>query len=468
MADQAIIKFQAIAGLANVLPKSLFTYLGLVPPTENVPARVFRVIEAFEERSERLIGYAQLGIVATFSTLYLVSKKPTDAGTGMVEAVPYFLAAYLIFTLARIGLSHIRYLPGWLLVFSMLADVALLMGLIWTFHVQYAQPAAFYLKVPTFMYIFMFISLRALRFDERFVLSVGLFAAAGWVLMVLYAYLAAGASGVTREFVPYLTQNLILFGAEFDKVSTILVVTGILYFAIRRARKVLISAIKEGTATQDMRRFLSDGVAEAITNSEEIIEAGSAEERQAAILMLDIRGFTNFSTDRSPQEVVSMLISFHARIVPIIRSHNGVVDKFLGDGVMATFGAVRPSETATADALRATEAVMREADEWREEMVKGRKSGPLDVNAAVTSGPIVFAALGQSERLEYTVIGQAVNLSAKLEKHNKVERTHALTNRETYENAIAQGYEPILEHRRIRDCSIAGIGEHVDLAVLKE
>ena len=71
------------------------------------------------------------------------------------------IAAYFLFTVARLVLSYRMRLPGWLLVVSMLADTALLLGLIWWFHIQYGQPAAFSLKVPTFIYIFVFIALRA-------------------------------------------------------------------------------------------------------------------------------------------------------------------------------------------------------------------------------------------------------------------------------------------------------------------
>jgi adenylate cyclase len=199
--------------------------------------------------------------------------------------------------------------------------------------------------------------------------------------------------------------------------------------------------------------------------SETAIEAGHAVERDAAILMLEIRGFTRFATTVPPKDVVQMLTSFHARGLPLIRKYGGVVDKFLGDGVMATFGAVEASQTAAADALRALEAILAEAQDWQNSLVGKGVGAALAVNGGVAAGPVVFATLGSGDRLEYTVIGKAVNLAAKLEKHNKAEGTRALVAAETYERAVIQGYTPQETHVRRPAARVAGVAEPVDLVV---
>ena len=94
--------------------------------------------------------------------------------------------------------AHIRveYSVSWLS-----AGVALLFGLIWSFHLQYGQPPSFYLKVPTLLYVFIFIALRALRFEAKYVVFAGLAAALGWLAMVLYVvYAEPGNSMVTRNW----------------------------------------------------------------------------------------------------------------------------------------------------------------------------------------------------------------------------------------------------------------------------
>ncbi|MEM8813400.1 MAG: adenylate/guanylate cyclase domain-containing protein [Pseudomonadota bacterium] len=450
------------------VPKSLVTHLGVTDAARNLPVRVQNIIRAQEERSEKLIGWVQLALISTFGLLYLLSPKPADTILASFQPVPFALALYFLFTITRIWLSYRLYMPGWLLVLSMIVDMAMLFGLIWSFHVQYEQPPAFYLKIPTFLYVFLFIALRALRFDHRFVLSAGLFAATGWLLMLGYALNEAGMKGVTRNFVEYLTGNYILIGAEFDKIFAILATTTILTYAAWRARVVLIASVREEAAHHEIKRFLSEGVDEAITGSEAIVEAGQGVERDAAILMVDIRGFTQFSSRVSPREVVTLLTSFHGKIIPLIRENNGVVDKFLGDGVMATFGAVKPSETAAADALRALGAIMDAADEWRAELERDDLPSTFEVNGAVASGPIIFAALGAATRMEFTVIGEAANMAAKLEKHNKAEGVKALTDNATYSAAVGQGFTAVhpVEERRKR--MVAGAPEPIDLVVLRQ
>lgn len=453
-------------GLLSLLPNSLFSHLGSTAPEKGLPVRVLDVIRRQEESGERLIGWVQLGLVVMFGALYSIAPRPADAME--LEPVPVFLAAYFLFTVIRLTLTYHGVMPGWLLVASMLADVVMLMGLIWSFHIQYHEPASFYLKVPTFTYIFIFIALRALRFDHRFILSIGCFAAVGWLAMVFYAVENSGPDAVTRNFVEYLTSNAILLGAEFDKIATILVVTAILTFAIWQARRTLVTAVRGQAASQDMKRFLSAGVAEAVTSSEEVVEEGRAEEREAAIVMIDIRGFTRFSSGRQPREVVAMLVGFHQRIVPIIEANNGVIDKFLGDGVMVTFGAVSKSDKAAADALRALDQIMEAAVAWMAELGRHDLGVKLSINGAMAAGQVVFATLGGGGRLEYTVIGQAANLAAKLEKHNKAERVSALTTRASYEAALGQGYEPAGQPRILEGRKVAGVGVPLDLVVLAE
>ena len=132
-----------------------------------IPARVMAEIDRRETAAEQTISWAQLSIVGFFGILYWIA--PRAEGTAGQNFVPMTLAAYLAFTLFRVFLSYRIVLPGWYLMLSMVVDVGLLCGMIFSFHIQYHQPPAFYLKSPTMIYMFFFIALRALRFDPRYV-----------------------------------------------------------------------------------------------------------------------------------------------------------------------------------------------------------------------------------------------------------------------------------------------------------
>ena len=257
---------------------------------ENLPERVTDSIQAQQDASEILIGWVQLAVVVLFGTLYVVSPK-TFSNEAQFAPVPWVLSFYFVFTLTRLFVSRRGRISDWFLHLSVIIDMGLLFALIWSFHLQYMQPPTFYLKAPTLLYVFIFIALRAMRFEARFVILAGVVAALGWSVLAIYAMVASGgAEMVTRDYVYYMTSNSILIGAEIDKIVSILTVTAILAVAITRARQTLIRSVAEGAAAQDLSRFFSPEIAQQITAAEHKIHAGQGQAREAAILMCDFGG----------------------------------------------------------------------------------------------------------------------------------------------------------------------------------
>ncbi|MDP2376898.1 adenylate/guanylate cyclase domain-containing protein [Reyranella sp.] len=433
---------------------------------ENLPDRVRDAIRRQQERSEILIGWIQLIIV----TLLIGVYESTSMAEGLVQddysVEREVLLIYGAICIVRLALAYLRLLPTWLIYLSVVIDMALLMVLIFSFHLKYAQTAAFYLKVPTLLYVFLFIGLRALRFEARLVMFSGVCAAAGWAWLTYYV--ATGRGGPpnrTHNFIEYMTSNALLVGAEIDKIIAILLTTAVLALAISRARHLLVRSVSEGAAARDLSRFFDPGVAARIRTAALSIKAGEGELRDAAILTVDLRGFTRLSTELEPGEVMKVLQDYQGRVCPLIASNGGSIDKFLGDGILASFGAVVPSPTAAADALRAADAVIAAADRW---IADRRAAGlpPLMIGMAAAAGSVVFGAVGDGERLEFTVIGDAVNFAAKLEKHNKDEKTRAVTDGATYALAEQQGYLPPAVRERRRGRRVGGVTDLVDIVVL--
>ena len=433
--------------------------------TARIPQRVQDDVWRQQDRSEQIISIVQLAIVLIFGALFVIAPQPFQGEIGFV-LTPWALGLYLIFSLVRLIASYRVRLPGWFLTVSVIADMALLMVLIWSFHRTYQQPPSFYLKAPTLLYVFIFIALRVLRFDARYVLLAGGTAIVGWVILMTYAaVLDTEGMSITRDYVRYMTGNAILLGAEFDKIITIAVVTLVLAAAVVRARQTLFAAVSEGVAKRDLSRFFDANVARQITGGDTQIVAGEGEYRNAAVLMLDIRGFTAMSKSQSAAALIKLLSDYQTRVVPVIQGHGGNIDKFLGDGVMATFGAAVPSDTYAADAVRAVDEVLEIMTAWNEERVAAGLA-PVPVNAAVATGELIFGAVGDEQRLEYTVIGAPVNLAAKLEKHAKAERVRALVTDAAYQEALRQGYEPKSAHELRRARVVDGVDGPVDLVVV--
>lgn len=461
------------------------------------PARVLEAIRAQQDRSEILVSLAQLLAASLFTTLYaaapmaegqvqvatlaaaldfvavLLGVDLTSVGLGPlrellshVEFVFGVLTIYTLATLFRLYLAMRHRLTPWMLYGSAAIDMALLMAVIWSFHIKYAQTAAFYLKAPTFVYVFIFIALRALRFEARYVLFAGAMGVLGWTLLLLIALSGIGGPpNRTHDFIEYVTSNATLVGAEVDKIVAIALVTLILALAISRARRLMVRATTEGTAAQDLSRFLAPEVADRIRRSEMKIAAGEGDLRDVTILTTDLRGFTSLSTTMDPGSVMKLLQDYQGRVCPAIQAAGGSIDKYLGDGILSSFGAARPSETHAADALRAADAVTKAVEAWNED--RAAKGLPvMRVGMALASGRVVFGAVGDGDRLEYTVIGDAVNLAAKLEKHTKAENVRALCDAPTYDLARRQGYTPPVQREQRPARTIGGVAEPLDLVIL--
>ncbi len=437
------------------------------PLMDGLPKRVADAIKAQELRNEILIAWVQLGLVLFFGVLYAVAPKADGSLMGDLEPVPMAIAGYMLFTVARLGLAYAGFMPNFLVSFSIFLDMTLLMGLIWSFHLQYQQPAAFYLKAPTMLYIFIFIALRALRFDPRFVLFAGGLGVLGWSTLVLYAVVTSQDSvPITRLYSEYILGTGILIGAEFDKIVAVLIVTLVLSLAVVRGRHLLLTAVREGQAALLLKRFFAADVADTITASEVEIAPGDGEVRDAAILFVDLRGFTTYADGLEPRAVIGALASYQDRVVAAVRDQGGVIDKFLGDGVLASFGAARPMPDYAARALAAADAVIRAGIDWNAERRQAGEARELRVNAAVAAGSVVFGVVGGQGRLEVTTIGAPVNLAAKLETHNKTAGTAALTDRTTYDLAIGQGYAPAGTPRPLPASTVAGVIGPIDLVAL--
>jgi adenylate cyclase len=395
-----------------------------------LPARVRERIRAQEERSEILVGVAQLAFIVFMAVLYAISPKKFGADAPFAP-VPWVLSAYALFTLLRLALAYARRLPHGFVYLSIVVDVALLMGLIFSYHLQYQQPPSFVLKSPTLMWVFVLIALRTLNFQARHVVIAGLVAAAGWLLLVLYVVTVDPRdSMVTRDYVQYLTSNSVLIGAEVDKIVAILIFTAVLAFATGRARRLVEYVAVERASNKELARFVPREVVDQARTAEDALAAGQGETAEATVLFLDIEGFTTLSERLEPAQVVGTLNDFFAAAAVPIAQRDGVINQFLGDAIVATFNAPRRDPRHAAHAVEAALDIVALCAERT--FGDGHR---LSVRIGVNTGPMTCGLLGTPDRLVYTVIGDEVNLAARLEALNKTYGTRIIVSERTREQA---------------------------------
>jgi adenylate cyclase len=444
--------------------RKISDFLG-INSLNNLPQRVTNCIEKEQNKSEIFVCWVQLSLIILFAVLYFISNKTAPVGAP-IEPIPITLSAYGIFTIIRMYLAYKNKLNGGILTFSVIMDIGVLLITIWSFHIQYQQPPVFYLKSPTFLYIFLMIALRTLRFEVRYLLLSAFIAIAGWLAMLYYALNSGGANYITKDYVAYLTTDKILLGGEFDKIITIFIVTIVLVISVLRSRNLLFESIKESQAVQDLSKFFAQDIANKIKNSSTPIKPGQGELKVAAIAFVDLRGFTTLSQTLTPNELMCLLGEYQSIMSKIIRNYEGVIDKFIGDGIMASFGAVVHDEHYAKHALMAADDMIKAAENWRK---NGSSVGitPPKIGIGIAVGEVIFGAVGDETRLEYTLIGDTVNLAAKLEKHTKKNNDRLVTTLRTLDLALQQGYVAKYEKETLKQSTVRGLESPLDIVFTK-
>jgi adenylate cyclase len=194
-------------------------------------------------------------------------------------------------------------------------------------------------------------------------------------------------------------------------------------------------------------RFTNKAIAEQAMRGELAL---GGETKHATIFFSDIRSFTAISEKMEPDEVVSFLNDYMMRMVACVNKTGGVVDKFIGDAVMAVWGAPVSAGSAMKDALACVKAALMMRTALREFNVGrgGEKKPIIKIGCGINTGSIVAGQIGSVERMEYTVIGDAVNLANRTEALNKPLGTDILITENTWslvnQYLIAEEMPPVM------------------------
>lgn len=164
-----------------------------------------------------------------------------------------------------------------------------------------------------------------------------------------------------------------------------------------------------------LERFLAPEVVEMVAANPKEIHLGGVNQK-ATILFADIRGFTAISERMPPEKVVELLNEYFTRVTDVIFDHGGTLDKYLGDGVLAVFGAPFSKGNDALNAVRAATAIQRLVGELNRD-ADARHWPELEVGVGVNTGVVTAGNIGSPRRLDYTVVGDPVNVAARLMSH---------------------------------------------------
>jgi len=235
---------------------------------------------------------------------------------------------------------------------------------------------------------------------------------------------SAAAAGAVLLMGGWLWLSVSLFrGGTWLNMSQPLIAGAVALFA-GTAYQYFVEGAEKRAVKKLFGRYVSRDVYAQLIANPELAQLGG-KRRDMSVLFSDIRGFTTVTEKGDPEELVSQLNEYFSRMVAIVFRRQGTVDKFVGDMVMALFGAPLDDARHAEHAVEAAVEMVKELGELnRKWAAEGRTQ--LDIGIGVNSGPMIAGNIGSSDIMSYTVIGDNVNLGARLESLNKDYRTRII------------------------------------------
>ena len=198
------------------------------------------------------------------------------------------------------------------------------------------------------------------------------------------------------------------------RLAMLVLAAAVLVVASVRARSLLTRAVTETRNRVNLTRYLPRQVATRLAEGG-LEELRRGRRQHVAVLFVDIRGFTGRSESMPPDRLGQFITEFRSRVARAVEHCGGTIDKFIGDAAMVVFGLVDTAQQPAADAVACAERILEEIAHWNEE--DGRRGeDKVRVSIGVHWGEAFCGAIGDDSRLEYTVLGDTVNVAARLQE----------------------------------------------------
>ncbi|HOQ80949.1 MAG TPA: adenylate/guanylate cyclase domain-containing protein [Candidatus Cloacimonadota bacterium] len=253
--------------------------------------------------------------------------------------------------------------------------------------------------------------------------------------IILYSFVKLKATFSNLIVLTLLTFSIVGISFLWKYRIYLNLIVPIIAIIISYLTIVFISYIMEGKSKKEIRRVFTrylhpDIIATLIDNPDQVEMGG--EEIEATVMFSDIYNFTTFSEGKHPKDLVKDLNEYFTAITNIILDNNGLLDKYTGDGLMAIFGAPIPRKDHAYLACKSAILHKKFAEALSKETNSASSLFHQNTRLGINSGTFVAGNIGSEKRMDYTAIGDAVNLSARLEGVNKIYKTKIIISESSY------------------------------------
>ena len=251
-------------------------------------------------------------------------------------------------------------------------------------------------------------------------------------LVIKYFSLFISMSANAVIMVLYIIFCMICY--RFGLVISVItpIVLQVLTMTMAYSYRFILEGQNKEKIKKAMGKYISQDVMERVVKNIDGLKLGG-KRANVTVLFADIRGFTSMSENMSAEEVSMILNEYFTELEPIITKYNGIINKFIGDAVLAIFGEPIQDKDHAMNAVKCADEMLKKVAELRVKWLSEGKP-KIEIGIGINTGEAFVGNIGSEIRLEYTVIGDVVNLASRIESYNKIYKTNFLISSTTYEN----------------------------------
>ncbi len=418
-------------------------------------ARVRRTVLREAWRNERRINAVRVGLLAVGIGMMIAFHLQTGPSTR--ETTLWQISVGLVWMALGVGIGALHRrerMPRWLPYFALSVDMSMLTLLAAVRMLTVPPPwdvAGGCLSERLFLMVFPVLASAGLRFDTKVMRSAEIMALCSTLALVAVDQWVIGV-----EFKLYFVAISLLAVVGTGQLTALVTARG---------RKLIEDTVRVEREREFVRstfaRYVSSDVARTLLEQDlAALRKGSL--REVVILFSDIRGFTGMSAEMKPEDVVSFLNEYFESMVGAVFDHGGTIDKFMGDGIMAVFGAPVEIDRQVEQACRTALAMRRAlADLNAKRALSG--GAPIRIGIGLHVGYCVVGAIGAEQRLDFTAVGSPVNFASRVEGLSKRLGADILVSA-----AVAQQLPPSFVLRSMGAHQVRGAADPIEVFELAE
>jgi len=386
---------------------------------------------ASEEAAGRLLalrGRTVAIVVIAFLLLFLVPFPD-------VLFYEFLLALFIIAGYGRYAVERLGLFRWWQPYAQIALDSALLAFTLTVPNplAEVTLPPQMALRFDNFVYFYVLLVVLVFGYQPKLVIWGGITGAAAWgaavtwIVLLPDTILKLPASETADAIMSRLTlPTFVDLNRPIQDIVVFLIVSALLALVVARSRDLVLRQASLERERGNLARYFPPATVDRLARQDQAL--AQVREQDAAVLFADLVGFTAWAERHTPQEAIGLLREVHARLEDEVFRCDGTLDKFIGDGLMATFGTPDPGPRDVVNGVKCLRLMADDFAAWNERR-RTRGKAPIEIAIGLHYGPVVVGNIGTDRRLEFAVLGDTVNVASRLEAMTRELNCAALISR---------------------------------------